>query len=148
MRHLSGKEKKELRDKLPKGFEIDKKDEIVIDNRDVVSKNGIPYLILKDSSYYPHLKYLLEHEDFQDFFPSVYIDKGAIPFLLKGADMMRPGIQKIEGEFTLGNIILIKDENHHKLLGIGFSKFSREELEQQTSGKSIDVFHFVNDQYY
>lgn len=148
MRHLSGKEKKELRDKLPKGFDIDKKDEIVIDNRNVVSKNGTSYLLLKNSSYLPHLKYLLENENNQDIFPQVFIDKGAIPFLLKGADMMRPGIQKIVGEFEKGDVVLIKDENHNKLLGMGFSKFSHDELKEQTSGKSIEVFHYINDEFY
>ena len=148
MRHLSGKEKKELKDKLPKSFDVDKKDEIIIDSKNVVSKNGTPYLLFRNSTYLPHLKYLLENEKEQDLFPQVFIDKGAIPFLLKGADMMRPGIQKIVGEFEKEDVVLIKDENHNKLLGLGFSKFSHKELEEQTSGKSIEVFHYINDEFY
>ncbi len=142
VRHLSGKEKKQLKSLLPKGYDVDKKDEIV-EKESVLFKNDTPLLIIKDKQYLPHMKSVNE-----DDYPCAYIDKGAIPFLLKGADMMRPGIQKIEGDFEENDIILIKDENHNKILGIGFALLDSKEMQKQEKGKSIAVYHFFNDEYY
>ena len=109
VRHLSGKEKKQIKDKLPKGYEIDKKDEVV-QKGDVLFKNDSELVILKEEKYFPHMKSVKE-----ELYSKAFIDKGAIPFLLKGADMMRPGIQRIEGDFEKDDVLLIKDENHNKL---------------------------------
>ena len=94
MKHLSGKDKKQLNEKLPNGYQVEKKDEIIETKEQILLKNKEPYLIKLDEEYIPHLKSVKEEN-----FPIIYIDNGAIPFLLKGADMMRPGIEKIEKNF-------------------------------------------------
>lgn len=145
MKHLSGKEKKQLVEKIPQGFTIDKKDEIVFNHNCVISKNGEPYLIFIENQYLPHLRSI---DESPNSIPSVYIDKGAIPFLLKGADMMLPGIQKIEGAFDKNDIVIIRDENHAKPLGIGFALMNRDEMKTKSSGKAVSPYHYVNDNFY
>lgn len=142
MRHLSGKEKKQLKEIIPKGYEIDKKDEVIEENN-ILYKNKNKYLIKIDDIFIPHLNSVIE-----DKYPICYIDNGAIPFLLRGADMMRPGIEKIQGEFEKGEIILIKNLNYPKVIGISQSLLSSEEMKSQEKGKSLHVLHYLKDQYY
>ncbi|MCA9497435.1 MAG: hypothetical protein KC589_10930 [Nanoarchaeota archaeon] len=91
----------------------------------------------------PHLSCLDENE-----YKSVYVDKGAIPFIIKGADLMRPGIQKIDEGINENEVILVRDENHNKVLAVGHSLFSSEEMETQEKGKSVNIIHYVGDEYY
>lgn len=145
MRHLSNKEKKQLNEILWKNYVLDKKDEVVED-KNIIYKNSDKYLIIlgKDKKgikkVIPHLRTLNESS-----FKSVYIDAGAIPFLIKGADMMRPGIQKIE-DFKKGEIILIKDEQYSKTLGIGEALYDSEEMKKMEKGISVKVHHYMGDQ--
>jgi PUA-domain protein len=142
MKFLSNREKKNMIDQLPKGYDIEKKDEIKTDNI-IIYKNGEKYLIIIDNNLFPHLKTINEEK-----YRGVFVDKGAIPFILKGADLMRPGIQKVEHNFDKNDIVMIKDENHKKLIALGISMYPSEELEKIEKGKVIKIFHFVGDQYY
>ena len=142
MRFLSGKEKKELNEKLPKGYSIEKKDEI-IEKENILYKNNTKYLIIKDSNYLPHLKSVNEKE-----YKSIYVDKGAIPYIIKGADIMRPGIRKIDENIEKGELILVKDETHGKILAIGFAELTSEDIKMQEKGKSVKIYHYVSDTYY
>ncbi len=143
MRYLSNKEKKEFQNNMPKGYEISKKDEIKEGKDKILYKNGEKYLITINKELLPHLKSIN-----QDEYKSVYVDKGAIPFVIKGADLMRPGIQKIDSDIKENQIILIKDENYNKTIAIGKSMYSSEDLEKQEKGKSVKIFHYVGDEYY
>jgi len=142
MRFLSGKEKKELNKKLPNGYIIDKKDEIK-EKENILYKNDSKFLIIKDKAFLPHLKSIPN-----DKYKAVYIDKGAIPYVIKGADVMRPGITKIDEGFSKNEIVLVKDENHNKILAIGFAFLSSEEMKIQEKGKSVMIYHFVGDNLY
>jgi predicted RNA-binding protein (TIGR00451 family) len=143
MKHLSGKDKKQLNAVLPPGYSVEKKDDIVENNEGILLKGNSPYLIKLKDKYIPHLKSVIESA-----YPICFIDNGAIPFLLKGADMMRPGIEKIEGKFKQGDIVLIKNQNYPKVIGIGYSELSSEEMQMQEKGKSINVIHYIKDSFY
>ena len=143
MRYLSNKEKKELNSKLPKGYQISKKDQIKEDKNNILYKEEEKFLINIKGNYFPHLKTINESE-----YKSVYVDKGAIPFVIKGADLMRPGIQKIDKSIQENEIILVKDENHNKTIAIGISQFSTNEMEKQEKGKSVKIIHYAGDSLY
>lgn len=142
MRFLSGKEKKGLSGKLPSGFEVSKKDEVV-EKDSILWKNKEPFLVMIDDEFFPHLK-SVEAENFK----AVFVDRGAIPFVLKGADLMRPGISVVDSGFSKDEIILIRDEEHKKVIAIGVAMFDSEELESMEKGKVVKVVHFVSDVYY
>lgn len=142
MRFLSGKEKKELSEKLPKGYVVEKKDDIK-EKDEMLYKNDAKFLIIKNEKFLPHLKSINEKE-----YKSIYVDKGAIPFVIKGADVMRPGIRLIDEKIQKDEIILIKDETHKKTLAIGFAQYSSEDMQKQEKGKSVIVYHYVGDIYY
>ena len=142
MRFLSGKEKKELSEKLPKGYVVEKKDDIK-EKDNMLYKNEAKFLIIKDNEFLPHLKSINEKE-----YKSIYVDKGAIPFVIKGADIMRPGIRKIDENIEKSEIILVKDDMHNKTLAIGFAEYNSEEMQKQEKGKSVIIYHYVGDLYY
>lgn len=142
MRFLSNKEKKLLSDVLPLGYEISKKDEVK-EKDNLILRGDNVFLIKIGDKYLPHLKSVDER-----LYKAVYVDKGAIPFIIKGADLMRPGIQRLDVGFEKDDVILIKDENHNKTIAIGFAMFSSEDIKEQKSGKSVKVYHYVGDGFY
>ena len=142
MRHLSGKDKKNLSKELPTGYVVDKKDE-VIEKDNILWKNKEPFLIIKDKSYFPHLKSTQE-----EHFKNVYVDRGAIPFVLKGADLMRAGIQVIDSGFLKGDTILIKDEEHKKTIAVCVALYNSEEMSEIHKGKVVKPVHLIADEFY
>lgn len=143
MRFLGNKEKKELMNKLPKGYSFNKKDQIK-ENDNIIYNADNKILIMDEKyGYLPHLKSIPENE-----YKAVYVDRGAIPFIIKGADLMRPGISKIDDGIKKDDIIMIKDEEHNKLLALGISIYNTEELKNQEKGKSVNIYHYFNDDKY
>jgi PUA domain protein len=77
--------------------------------------------------------------------PSAVIDMGAIPYVCNGADVMAPGIKKVQGEFTENSIIVIKDITHGKTLAIGQAIHSSADIREMEKGKAIKTLHHVGD---
>ncbi len=77
--------------------------------------------------------------------PTVTVDMGAVRFVVNGADIMRPGVTKIDDGIAPGSVVAIVDERHGKPLAVGISKMSSEEIWAATSGKVIMTKHHVND---
>jgi PUA domain protein len=77
--------------------------------------------------------------------PAVTVDMGAVKFVVNGADIMRPGITKIDDGIDEGSIVAIVDERHGKALAVGVSKMSSEDIRAASSGKVVFSKHYVND---
>ncbi|MFP4402481.1 MAG: PUA domain-containing protein [Candidatus Nanoarchaeia archaeon] len=146
MNYYSGKDKKSLISKLPEVFLFDKKDEI-IEYNSILFKNKNHFLIiLNDQSgvqYIPHLKSREIH-----LLKKIVIDTGAVPFLLKGADMMRPGIVEIDENIVQNEIILIVDEVKGLHIGVGRALYQGSEMREMKSGKVIKTIHYFKDSLY
>jgi len=85
---------------------------------------------------------------FQDFAaraPKVVVDMGAVPYVCKGADVMAPGIVRVEGEFSKGDLVLVVDEKHGKSLTLGESLYDSETARSTKQGAVVKNFHFVSD---
>ncbi|MGD2072351.1 MAG: RNA-binding protein [Candidatus Thorarchaeota archaeon] len=77
--------------------------------------------------------------------PEVTVDMGAVRYVVNGADIMRPGITKIDEGIQEGSIVAIVDERHGKPLAIGISKLNTEDMRAAESGKVVQSIHYVND---
>lgn len=77
--------------------------------------------------------------------PKIVVDMGAVPYICKGADVMAPGIRRIEGEFEKGNLVVIVDENHGKAIAIGESLYNSQTTQTTKKGAVIKTLHFVSD---
>jgi PUA-domain protein len=84
-------------------------------------------------------------QDFAALAPKVVVDMGAVPYVCKGADVMAPGIVRVEGEFGKGELVLVVDEKHGKSLALGESLYASETVRSTKQGAVVKNFHFVND---
>jgi PUA domain protein len=72
---------------------------------------------------------------------------GAVKFMCKGANVMRPGIKKYS-EFKKGDIVCVVEESHHKFLAIGKTLVSSQELESMEKGEVMKNLHYISDKYW
>ncbi len=77
--------------------------------------------------------------------PSVLVDMGAIPYVCNGADVMSPGIVGIDGEFSKGDLVIVKDERHRKSLAVGVALVKSEDMREMPKGKAVKSIHYVGD---
>ena len=85
---------------------------------------------------------------FQDFAlgaPKIVVDMGAVPYVCNGADVMAPGIVRVEGEFGKGDLVLVVDEKHGKPLALGESLYDAETARNTKQGVVVENVHFVSD---
>ncbi len=83
--------------------------------------------------------------EFLSVAPKVVVDMGAVPFVCKGANIMRPGIRRFEGQFNKGSIVFVADEKHGKPLALGIAILERNEADKTTQGPIIQNLHYVGD---
>ncbi len=76
---------------------------------------------------------------------TVIVDMGAVRFVTNGADVMRPGITKIDPSIKKGDILQIVDETHNRALAVGKAMFNAKEMEAKASGKVIKNLHTIKD---
>lgn len=76
----------------------------------------------------------------QHVLPKVVVDKGAPPFILKGADLMRPGVVSCE-EFSEGDVVAVVDEVHGYPVATGEALVSSAELLEKDDGKVVKIIH-------
>ena len=73
---------------------------------------GKPLLFKSGNRVLPTLLF----SDFTSKAPKIVVDMGAIPYVCKGATVMAPGIVRYEGEFSVGDLVLVVDMKHGKAL--------------------------------
>lgn len=101
-----------------------------------------PLLMRLQGIVFPTLRGLLEHP-----FPSrrVVVDSGAVPFVIKGADVMRPGITSISDDVTAGMPVQVVEERHGKPIALGIALFDAGEMREKNTGKVIKTLYYVGD---
>jgi len=77
-------------------------------------------------------------------FPYVIVDMGAIKFVCKGANIMRPGITKFS-DFEKDEIVCVIEESQHKFLAVGKAKMSSRQLDETEHGEVIKNMHYISD---
>jgi len=80
-------------------------------------------------------------------FPYVMVDMGAVKFMCKGANVMRPGIQSYS-EFDKDEIVCVVEESQKKFLAVGKAAVPSSELETMEKGKVIENMHYISDQFW
>lgn len=80
-------------------------------------------------------------------FPNVVVDMGAIQFVCKGANIMRPGIKEFS-DFKKGDIVCVIEESQQKFLAVGIAKMSSDELKEAKKGEVIKNIHYISDNFW
>ena len=144
---LKNKKIKEIKKELGNYAEIiPKKSQVELvefeDLPDVLLINNKPLLMKSDDSFIPTLKAVLDMDITEKY---ATVDMGAINFVIKGADIMSPGIVDADKSIQAGDIIVINEESHKKPLAIGKSMITGEEMVENNKGKAIKNLHYIGD---
>ena len=108
----------------------------------IITGNGIKILKINED----YLPFLSETEILKKF-PNVTVDMGAIKFMCKGANVMRPGI-KNHTEFEKDKMVCIVEESQHKFLAVGKALVDSSEMESINKGEIIKNMHYISDKYW
>lgn len=144
---LKNKKVKEIKKELG-NFQniIPKKSQVELvkieDYPDILLIDGKPLLMQIEGKTIPTLHAMI-NEDIQEKYATV--DMGAINFVIKGADIMSPGIVDADENIEPGDTIVIIEESHHKPLAIGISLITGKEMVDNDKGKAIENLHYVGD---
>lgn len=80
--------------------------------------------------------------------PKIIVDLGAIRFVTNGADIMRPGITKIEENILEGSLVLIVEEKNGAALAFGKSLYDAVDMEMMENGRVIENLHYLKDDWF
>ena len=100
-----------------------------------------PILFKSEDALFPTLLFA----DFIAKAPKIVVDMGAIPYVCKGATVMAPGIVHIEGDFRVGDLVVIVDVKHGKALAMGQALMNSETSRTTKKGPVVKTIHYVSD---
>ncbi len=118
--------------------------EVLVDDGRLFLIDNRPFAISAGGGLFP----TLSNEEILKALPSIIVDMGAIPHICNGADIMRPGIKEIHGEFESGAVLLVKDLKFAKPIAIGIAETSSETMRTTPKGKAAKNVHYVGDQFW
>ena len=111
---------------------------------DVIIISGIGLKAIKVGDSY--LPFLTDTEILKKF-PYVMVDMGAVKFMCKGANVMRPGITNYT-QFEKDGVVCIIEESQHKFLAVGKSCVPSTDMESMSKGEIIKNMHYISDNYW
>jgi len=89
---------------------------------------------------------------YPDIMRKVQVDRGAIPFVLKGADIMCPGLTSKGGnlpeELEANTPVAIFCEGKEHAIAIGLLKMSTKDIKSINKGIAIQNLHYLRDALY
>ena len=109
---------------------------------DVIIQKGYIFALLLGDVAHLSVRGLLTHVLETGW---VQVDMGAIPFICNGANVMAAGINDVSPEISKGQFVWIREENHHKPLGVGRALLDGKEILESKQGKAIKALHYIGD---
>ena len=146
-RTLSKKERNKVNNAVKEMYDVEVIDEASIvrvieySEGDIISCDGSPAFIKKDSDYVPVLAYLLRNAVFTK---QIRIDMGGVKPISGGADVMVPGIVGVD-DVEVGDIATVVDENHGKPLSVVKVVMDKDDIQSSTNGVAAESIHNIGD---
>jgi len=103
--------------------------------------NGAPLLAMSGDVIFPTLFF----EEYVNQLPKIMVDMGAVPYICNGADVMAPGIVKIDGDFKEKALVSVIDERNKRPIAVAQSLFDSEKIKTIKKGKVFRNLHYVGD---
>ncbi len=146
IRYLSKREIKKLIKRLKDEWGIEAKPERV---KAVSLKKGElliggPTLLMLDDLLVP----FLGEAELVERLPKVVIDMGAVPYVTRGANVMRPGIVEVRGNVDRGRLVSVVDEKFGKALAVGLWEVEPDEFQRMKKGVVVKNLHYVGDEFW
>jgi PUA domain protein len=100
----------------------------------------------RDGPYIPTLRLL---HKYPTILPRVQVDKGAIRFILSGANIMCPGLTspgaRMDVSLPQDTVVAVMAEGKEHCVSIGITKMSTEDIAHVNKGIGIENIHFLCD---
>src|SRR5437870_13867225 len=109
----------------------------MLKSSEVIFVDGLPVAFKREGQFIPVFTNTVALEKM----PRVTVDMGAVPHGVGGADIMAPGIRKVEGSFGEKELVVIITEKHGKFLSVGRSLLASEALAATKKAKVIVTVH-------
>jgi len=101
-----------------------------------------PLLMMRNGWVFPTVRGAIERPFHER---TITVDMGAVPFLAKGADVMRPGIVAVTDDVRKGSPAVVVDERHKKPLAVVVALLDGSALRAEVKGKVAKTVHHVGD---
>ena len=103
--------------------------------------NGELLLAKIDEQLFPTLAFrqLFSH------LPKIVVDMGAVQHVCNGADVMAPGVVRINGRFSEQDLILVVDERHETSLALAIALVDSTSIKSFTRKRVAKNVHYVGD---
>ncbi|KAG6751546.1 hypothetical protein POTOM_043738 [Populus tomentosa] len=113
----------------------------------LVVVNNVPlFFNIRDGPYMPTLRLL---HQYPNIMKKLQVDRGAIKFVLSGANIMCPGLTSpggaLDDEVDAETPVAIMAEGKQHALAIGFTKMSAKDIKTINKGIGVDNMHYLND---
>lgn len=112
----------------------------------VVTKDGDPvFFRQREGPFFPSLRLL---HKYPFLLPHMQVDKGAIKFILSGANVMCPGLTSPGARMThvqSETVVAIMAEGKQHALGVGLTKMSTTNILELNKGIGLETVHYLND---
>jgi PUA-domain protein len=143
---LKAKEAKQIVEEASKKLklDLDAKAEVEVVESDV----GEIYLIEGKTALFKSGTKILPTLLFTEFTtkaPKIIVDMGAVPYVCKGATVMAPGIVRYEGDFAVGDLVVVADMKFGKTLAVGESLMDSATAKNTQKGPIVKTLHYVGD---
>ncbi|KAI5780434.1 PUA-like domain-containing protein [Geopyxis carbonaria] len=102
-----------------------------------------------DDALIPHLRIV---HMYPDCFPSIQVDRGAIRFVMAGAQLMCPGLTSpgarlpaAEDKIEKGQVVQVRAEGKEHACMVGVLAMGTEEIKSVNKGVAVEAGHYLGD---
>lgn len=144
---LRRKEAREFLDKVSTALRIitlqaEKNIEVVkINSHQLFFISEVPTIITANDEVFP----TLSNQDILSQLPAIVVDRGAVPHICNGADLMAPGIVRVNDDFEVDRIIVVVDAIHLKAISIVRTLYASPQIVVKKRGKVAINLHYIGD---
>jgi len=100
-----------------------------------------PLLVISNDTILPTLLF----EEALLLLPKIVVNMGAVPHICNGADVMAPGVVRIEKEYKANDYIIVVDEHHNKPIALAIALTDSQTALKMRRGKIAENIHYVGD---
>ena len=141
---LRKKEAKQIAKSLAETTGIEIKgsmERVEINGKVVILVNGEPLILEYDGRYYFTVYGLLK---FKPSKGKVVVDEGAMPHIINGADVMKPGIVEADENIKAGDFVYVVVEKKETPLAVGIALVDGKEM-IGGKGRAVKNIHHLKD---
>jgi PUA domain protein len=124
------------------GIRISTEMELVrFDGKEVILVDGEPMLFKHENDWYPTVLSIIK------FRPETYkvvVDEGALPYVMNGADIMKPGIVWADEKIKKGDFVYIAVEKKETPIAVGIALVDGKDM-VGGKGRAVKNLHHLKD---